>query len=311
MTGASSGIGRATALQFARHGCRVVLAARRGHLLTDIAKECRAAGGEAIAVPTDVTREADVDALRDAALAEWDRVDVWVNNAGTTMFALLDQGDFALHRRVIETNLLGATYAARVVLPVFRRQRAGTLINISSVLGEVGQTFVPSYLISKFGVRGLSEAVRADVADEPNIHVCTVLPFAVQTPHFESGGNLVGRQAHPMSPAISPERVAQAIVSVARRPRRQVHIPRYARLGVALHNLLPRTTERLLRHALMKFHFGAPQPVTEGNLFVPTSDDGPTRGDRRPLIGTAGLALWAAREFLVIVGSAIARRLRV
>ena len=287
-----------------------MLAARRADLLADVANECRAAGGEALAVPTDVTREADVDALRDATLAEWDRIDVWVNNAGTTLFALLDQGDFTLHRRVIETNLLGSVYCARVVLPVFRRQRAGTLINISSVLGQVGQTFVPSYAISKFGVRGLSEAVRADVADEPGICICTVLPYAVETPHFESGANLVGRQAHPMAPALSAERVARAIVSVARRPRRQVHIPRYVPIGLALHRVFPRTTERLLRHALVRFHLGAPQSVTEGNLFVPTRDAGPTRGDRRPLVSTVGLALWVARELVAMLGSAIARRLR-
>lgn len=309
VTGASSGIGRATALLFARHGCRLVLAARRAGLLVDLSKECREAGGDALVVPTDVTRESDVDGLRDAALAEWNRIDVWVNNAGTTLFAALDEGDFTLHRRVIETNLVGAVYGARVVLPVFRRQRAGVLINVSSVLGSIGQTFVPAYAISKFGVRGLSEAVRADVADEPKIGVCTVLPYAVETPHFASGGNLIGRRAHPMSPAISPERVAHAIVSLARRPRRQVYIPRFAPIGVALHSIWPRTTEKLLRHALIRFHFGAPQPNTDGNLFAPIADSGPIRGDRRPLIGAAGLALWAARELLVIVGSAIVRRL--
>ena len=288
----------------------MVLAARREHLLSEAAAACRAVGGEALAVPTDVTQEREVDALRDAALARWGRIDVWVNNAGTTLFALLDQGDFSLHRRVIETNLLAAVYAARVVLPVFRRQRAGTLINVSSVLGEIGQTFVPAYAISKFGLRGLTEALRADVADDPNIHICTVLPYAVQTPHFESGANLIRRQAHPMSPVQSTDRVARVIVDVTQRPRRQRYVPRYAPIGLILHRLLPRTTERLLRHALIQFHFGAPQPSTEGNLFVPVADHGSTRGDRAPLIKSGALALWAARDFTKIAASAIARRLR-
>jgi NAD(P)-dependent dehydrogenase (short-subunit alcohol dehydrogenase family) len=304
ITGASSGIGRATAHEFARLGCRLVLAARRTQLLRDVAAECRAAGGEALAVTTDVTREADLDALRDAALAAWGRIDVWINNAGTTLFARLDEGDFRLHRRVIETNLLGTMYGARVVLPVFRRQRAGVLINVSSVLGQVGQTFVPSYAISKFGVRGLSEAVRADV------HVCTVLPYAVETPHFEAGGNVVGHRAHPMPPSQSPQRVARAIAAVAHRPRRQVYIPRVVPLGLALHAAMPRTTERLLRRALIRFHFGKRQPPTEGNLFAPASDTGPVRGERRPLIGTASFVAWAARQFVVIAAGTLARRLR-
>jgi NAD(P)-dependent dehydrogenase (short-subunit alcohol dehydrogenase family) len=288
----------------------VVLAARRAHLLAQVAEECRAAGGDALAVPTDVTRESDVDALRDATLAQWGRIDVWVNNAGTTLFALLDEGEFSLHRRVIETNLLGAIYAARVVLPVFRRQRAGTLINVSSLLGAIGQTYVPSYAISKFGMRGLTEALRADIADEPNIHACTVLPYAVETPHFQSGGNMVGRAAHPMPPVQYSEDIARAIASVAQRPQRVRHVPRYVVFGVALHRVLPRTTERVLRRALTRFHFGAPQATTEGNLFVPTADAGPIRGDRRPLVSSVGLALWTARELLSIVATSIARRLR-
>lgn len=108
-----------------------------------------------------IGRATALERLRDIALETWGRVDVWVNNAGTTYFARLDEGDMRAHRRVIETNLIGAMVAARCVLPVFRRQRSGTLINVGSVLSQVGQPFVPAYVVSKFGVRGLSEAVRA------------------------------------------------------------------------------------------------------------------------------------------------------
>jgi NAD(P)-dependent dehydrogenase (short-subunit alcohol dehydrogenase family) len=247
-------------------------------------------------VRTDVTVDADLEHLRDQALARWGRIDVWVNNAGTTFFARLDEGDLAAHRRVIDTNLIAPIIATRLVLPVFRRQGVGTFINIGSVLSQVGQTFVPAYVISKFGLRGLSEAVRADVADTPGIQVATVLPYAVDTPHFQDAANATGKQARAMQPVQEPERVARAIVDVARRPRRERFVPRYVVAGLALHWLWPDATERLLRRALSAFHLVGRQPVTEGNLFSPAGTAGSIHGERRPVIGRTLFALWVASE---------------
>jgi short-subunit dehydrogenase len=306
ITGASSGIGRATALAFSRARCRVVLAARRLEALEQTAALCREHGGRTHVVTTDVTLESDLRRLRDEALARWRRIDVWVNNAGTTYFARLDEGDLAAHRRVIDTNLIAPMVAARLVLPVFRRQRAGTLINVGSVLSQVGQTFVPAYVVSKFGLRGLSEAVRADVADIPGIQVSTVLPYAVDTPHFQDAGNATGKRPHAMPFVQDPEDVARAIVDVAARPRRQRYVPRYIAAGVALHWLWPTATERLLHHALLAFHLVGKQAVTEGNLFSPAATLGAIHGDRRPVIGRTLFALWIARE----IASMAARWLR-
>ena len=254
ITGASSGIGRAAALQFASAGSRVVLAARRVAALEDVAALCRERGGQAHVVLTDVTRDSDLQRLRDEALARWGRIDVWINNAGTTYFARLDDGDLAKHRRVIDTNLIAPLVATRLVLPVFRRQRTGTVINIGSVLSQIGQTFVPAYVISKFGLRGLSDAVRADVADMPGINVCTVLPYAVDTPHFQEAANDTGQRAHAMQPVQEPERVARVIVEIAARPRRQRYVPGYIAAGLVLHWLWPDLVERLLHRALRTIH---------------------------------------------------------
>jgi NAD(P)-dependent dehydrogenase (short-subunit alcohol dehydrogenase family) len=117
ITGASSGTGRAAALQFAREGRRVVLAARREASLREVAALCEDYGGAALVVVTDTTCEADVQRLVDETLRRWGRIDVWVNNAGTTLFARLEEGEFAAHRRVLETNLIGPMYAARLVVP--------------------------------------------------------------------------------------------------------------------------------------------------------------------------------------------------
>jgi short-subunit dehydrogenase len=295
ITGASSGLGREVAVQFARRGSTVVLAARRAHALEETARLCQAAGGQAACVTTDVTDEAQVQGLARAAIQQFGRIDVWINNAGVTAFVPLERGDFAEHRRVIETNLFGAMHGARAVLPYFREQRRGVLINVGSVLGKIGQPFVPAYVISKFALRGLSEALRAELADERGIHVCTIYPYAMNTQHFQAGANRVGRAPHAMPPAQSPSKVAEAIVDLARRPRRELYVPRSAAIGVALHKLFPRTIEALIFEALREWHFGrALQPSTEGNLFAPGDEPARVEGDRPPRLGLPRLLVWVA-----------------
>ncbi|WP_291981154.1 SDR family NAD(P)-dependent oxidoreductase [Luteitalea sp.] len=296
LTGASSGIGRATAVEFARRGARLVLAARRLDALNETARLCAPHAGDTLIVATDVTRRSDLERLVARTLDRFGRIDIWVNNAGTTMFGRLDEGDFDAHRQVLEVNLLGPMYAARLVMPLFRQQGRGTMINVGSLLSQVGQAFVPSYAISKFGLRGLSEALRSDMADHRDVHICTVLPYAVDTPHFEEGANAVGRRSYAMQPVQPPERVARAIADVAARPRRERYVPRYVHAGLALHWLFPRTSERLLRHALTTFHLMGHQPPTDGNLFAPAGNRGATRGSRRPIVGRVAFAVWVLQD---------------
>jgi NAD(P)-dependent dehydrogenase (short-subunit alcohol dehydrogenase family) len=308
LTGASSGLGRAAAIEFARRGARLVLAARRRGALQETAKLCTAAGGEALAVVADVTREDDVRALADQTLERHGRIDVWVNNAGITLFAPLEDAPFAEHRRVLETNLFGPMYAARAVVPIFRRQRRGVMINVGSIVSKVGQPFVPSYTISKFALRGLSEVLRVELADHPDVHVCTLMPYAIDTPHFESGANRVGRRARAMPPVQSPEKVAAALVALAERPVRERHVPRVAALGVALHELLPRTIERVILDVLRQWHFddSREQPKT-GNLFAPSDDPAEVRGTRPPLLGLPALLVWIGGRLPWMFGISPAR----
>jgi NAD(P)-dependent dehydrogenase (short-subunit alcohol dehydrogenase family) len=301
VTGASSGLGRAVAIEMAGRGARLVLAARRGEALEDTARACRSAGGQAIVAETDVTVEAEVDAVAAAAIEAFGRIDVWINNAGVTLFAPLDQAPFELHQRVIETNLMGAMLGARAVIPVFRRQRAGVLINVGSVLSEVGHAFVPSYVISKFGIHGLSEALRVELADQPNIHVCTVFPYSIDTPHFEAAANDIRRKPFALPPMQPPERVARAIVRLAEKPRRTRRVPRSLIVGLALHALLPRASERLLLDALRRWHISDdPQRRTAGNLFAPPDEGARTHGERPPLLATSRFFAWAARRLVRI-----------
>lgn len=299
ITGASSGIGRASALEFARHGCKLLLAARREEDLEEVACLCREEGGEAHPCPTDVSHEEEVHRLAEAALARYGRIDVWVNNAGVTAFGKLTEIPAHEHRRVFETNVFGAIYGAQAVIPVFRRQQRGTLINVSSTLGRIGQPYVPSYSMSKFALRGLSECLRVELANEPDIHVCTLLPYTVDTQHFQSGANAVGGKAYALPPMQSTEKVARALVDLARRPRRERLVPGITALGLAFHSLLPNATERLLLDALERWHFGdEPDDELEGNLDHPSHERGETHGDRAPRVGTPRFALWAAGRFV-------------
>ncbi len=240
VTGASSGIGRAAALAFAGRGARVVAAARRAGPLEEVAAECRARGGEGLAVPTDVT---DADAMRrlaQSALSGFGRIDVWINNAGTGVFGPFAETDVALHRRTIEVNLLGAIYGAHAVLPVFKRQGSGVLINTCSLGGWAPTPFAAAYTASKFGMRGFAAALRAELA-EPGIHICSVFPAMGDTPGIEHGANTSDRTIDPGPFLYRAEDVADTMLGLAERPRAEVAVGWPARAGqLALRDRAPR-----------------------------------------------------------------------
>lgn len=293
VTGASSGLGRAGAIELAKAGAIVVLAARRPVALEETARECRAVGGGAMVVVTDVTIEDSVKQLASTTLERYGRIDAWVNNAGVTTFGLLETTPFEPHRRVFETNVYGAIFGARAVLPIFRRQGTGVLINVASTLAKVGQPFVPSYVISKFALRGLSEALRSELAEYPDVHVCTLMPYAMNTQHFESAPNFVGRAAHALPPAVSPLAAARAMVGLVRRPHRERHVPSITLVGLALHQLFPRTVERLVHRVVSNWHFGQIEDKkSSGNLWQPPSEPAHIAGTRPPRISMARLAVW-------------------
>lgn len=307
LLGASRGLGRAAALELARRGARLVLAARDPRSLTETQRMCEQLGALALVQVTDATVAAEVERLAVVAVTHFGCIDVWINNAGVTLFALLEQAPFLEHQRVIETNLYGSIHGARAALPIFRTQRRGTLINVGSILSMVGHAFVPSYVISKFAIRGLTEALRVELADEPDIHVCGLYPYAIDTQHFESAANELQRKAWAMAPAQSPEKVARALSDLAARPRRELCVPRSAKLILALHSLMPRTFERVLLHALQRWHLRGPQErAPEGNLFRPSEQQARIHGRRSPRVSTPRLLAFAARDALgLLAGDAL------
>jgi NAD(P)-dependent dehydrogenase (short-subunit alcohol dehydrogenase family) len=276
VTGASSGIGRATALRFAGEGASLVLAARRAGALAEVVAECERAGGRAIAVPTDVTDEAAVDALAARAVEEFGRIDVWVNDAAVSVFAPLVEAPIEDVRRVLDVNVLGYVYGARAALREMLKQGRGVLVNVSSVVGEVPQPYAAPYSMSKAAVRALGGSLRSELAlqKEKHVHVATVLPATIDTPFFSHPANYTGRRVLAMPPVYPPDAVAKVIVKAARRPKAEIAVGPISKAMVREHRRHPEVVEGQMALQVDTLHLSRTDdaPATTGNLYEPPAD---------------------------------------
>jgi short-subunit dehydrogenase len=230
VTGASSGIGAATALRLGRAGNTIVLAARRAEELADVARRIETNGGAAQSVPTDVRDAAAVDALISGTHAAHGRIDVLVNNAGIGGIAsvLADDADVD---RMIDVNLRAPIRLMRAVVPIMVEQRSGLIVNIGSVAGEVGIS--GTYSATKFALRGMTDSVRRELRGT-GVDVTLVEPGYIATAFNRDRKNLPG-----------PEIVAEAVASALKRPRRRIIVPGKYRAAVLLSNALPMVTDRI------------------------------------------------------------------
>lgn len=305
VTGASSGIGRATALAFAARGAHVALAARRERALRRVARECEELGVRALVVPTDVTDAEATRRLAEAALHAFGRIDVWVNNAGIGLFGPFAGADLRSQRRVVETNLFGAMNGAAAVLPHFLERQRGVLITNVSIGGWVPVPFASAYTASKFGVRGFLAGLRQELAHLPRVHVCGVFPSGVDTPGYQHAANVSGAELRPARPLYSAEDVAAAIVSLAYHPRHELAVGWPARLARAAYAVAPRVTEaaagRFFRTYLRR---ARPAPRAGGNLFLPVSAGTAASGGWKKESG--GVPVAALSVGLLAVGLGIA-----
>ncbi|GID31977.1 SDR family oxidoreductase [Paractinoplanes brasiliensis] len=225
IAGASSGIGRATALAFATHGARVVCAARGAQALDTLVAEIRTDGGTAIAVPTDVTDDSAVRDLAATAERAFGRVDTWVNVAAVGIWGRVESITGDEFEQVMRVNFLGHVHGAHAALPALRRAGGGVLIGIASAEGVRSVPLQAPYEAGKFALRAFYDAVRVELAQEgAPIAVTTVLPASVATPFFEHARSKLGAMVKPPPPVYAPEVVAKAIVQAARHPTREVPV---------------------------------------------------------------------------------------
>jgi short-subunit dehydrogenase len=310
VTGASSGIGRAAALRFARKGAAVALAARSKAGLEEVRAAIERGGGRAIAVECDVVDEDAVERLAREAEAALGPIDVWVNDAGVYAMGRFEDTPPEVFRRVLDTNLLGTVHGTRAALRRFEARRRGTVVNVASIDGRIATPYVSAYAASKHAVVGFSAAVRQELRLEGarDVHVCVVLPATIDTPLFQHAANFTGARVKAMPPVYSPERVARAIVSLARRPRREVLVGTSAHVMSALWTLAPALAERLFARMTDTSHLReGPAPDTVGNAFGPEGPAAETGGWRRP-------RRWARRALVfgvpaaLLAGAAWARR---
>lgn len=294
ITGASSGIGRAAAWAFAERGDAVVLAARSDATLEEVARECAGTPGSALSKPLDVGDEDQMRALAREAVEAFGRIDVWVNAAAVMAYGHFEELPSAVYRRVVETNLFGQIHGARAVLPHFRRQGSGVLINIGSVWGAVTSPYVSSYVVSKFGVRAFTECLREALWLDGlrDVHVTTILPQSVDTPIFRHAANYSGRGVRPVPPILDPDRVVRTILRSVERPRRQRTVGWWGKALEFAHATAPALYGRMVPWVMNWASFtretARPEP---GNVYEPMPGWNRVRGDWR----TVGAAVRGKR----------------
>ncbi len=301
ITGAASGIGRDTALRFARRGTSLVLAARRVEALETLVAECAALGSRAIAVPTDTSDHDAVQELASRAVEEFGRIDVWVNNASVAAYAPFLELPLRDFQRVIDVNLMGYVYGARAALEQMQEQGSGVLVNVASILGVVPQPYNSAYSMAKAAVRALGVSLRAELMLEKrkHVHVCTVLPPTIDTPFFHHAANYTGRRVVAMPPVYTADRVAKTILAVVEKPVREIAVGRIGRSMVRQHRLMPAQVEKgmAVQAELGQLSRKEPAEDSTGNLYGPSLDpanaavaggwSGRRRTAQRLVLGTA------------------------
>ncbi|MEV4410821.1 SDR family oxidoreductase [Catellatospora sp. NPDC049609] len=299
ITGASSGIGAATALTLARRGTRLVLAARSERGLAEIGGQCRELGAPVLEVATDTADEQAVDRLAAAAQAEFGRIDAWVNNAGVAVYGRLLDLPMEQVRRTMEVDVFGYLYGARAAVPRLRAGGGGVLIMVASVLSETSIPYLGAYTMAKHAVLGLADGLRQELQADGigEVSVCTVLPASVDTPLFAWAANYMGREVIPPRPMSSPQRVADRIVRLLEHPRRQSLVGTAAATVVWQWRLAPALAERLMVLYGQVAQFGRVVPSSEGNLFTPVEQPRRVDGGRRlPVAALAGIPAAAVAQ---------------
>jgi short-subunit dehydrogenase len=233
VTGASSGIGRAIAIEFGRRGASLALASRNRHALDEVAASITAEGGSAIVIPTDVTAPGAVEQMANDVIGELGGIDILVNNAGVGMQSPIVDASSADVEALFALNVLAAASAIRAVVPTMRAQRAGMIINISSIAGRIVVPRIGYYSASKFALTAIGDALRMEEAHR-GIKVMNVFPGTTRSRFGENRLGRRGRGAHQRLPPVPAEKVARRVANAVESNERSVYVSWFPdRAGVA------------------------------------------------------------------------------
>ena len=285
LMGASSGIGRAAALQFAEKGAKVFVSARGEEGLRSLVEEIRGKGGEATYAVADTSDFEQVTAVADRAVEEYGRLDTWVHLAATAVYATFEDTTPEEFKRVVDVTLMGQVYGAMAALPHLKREGRGALIHVSSVEAKRAFPFHSAYGAAKHGIDGFVEAMRVELKHEGwPISVTQIMPGTINTPFFDKGRSKIGVKPVGMPPIYEPETVADVIVYAAENPERDLVAGGAAAALILNQRLAPR-----LLDAILSTRVGfAPQKTNEprsenepDNLFGPIADHDTARNGFR------------------------------
>ncbi len=274
--GASSGMGRETALRFAERGARVVVSARSEEGLESLVDEIRRSGGRAVAVPADVAQFGQVKAVADCAVEEYGTLDTWVHLSGVGLYATFEQTGPEEFKQVMEVNLMGQVYGAMVALPHIKREGRGALLHISSVEAKRSAPFHSAYAASKHGIDGFLESLRVELRREGwPISVTNVMPAAINTPFFSNSRTKLGVKPRGFPPIYQPNTVADVILHAAEHPTREVIAGGAGKAMLLTQRLSPGLMDAImLREGFDSQKTDEPKPENApDNLFEPLVDN--------------------------------------
>src|SRR4051812_13249849 len=321
ITGASSGIGLTTAEIAAERGAAVVLAARSERELTDVVARIRARGGRATAVAADVAKEPDVTQIARHAMAEYGRIDTWVNNAGIGMYGRLMDQPLEDKRKLFEINFWGVVYGCKAAVE-HMRGTGGTIINIGSEVSDRAAPLLGIYSASKHAVRAYTDTLRMELEhDAIPIWVSLVKPGPIDTPFPQHAPNYMEHEPKHAPPVYAPEEVAYAILKCAEKPVREVTVGGGPRLQLALATIAPRLTDVIMERQMWDDMQRDEPPTSADSLDGPSGEDYGRRRGRQPghvmkssaytraALSDVGRALpFIAVGALVVAGVASSRR---
>lgn len=295
ITGASAGLGRAAAHAFAREGARLGLIARSREGLEATKREVEKLGGRAIAIPADV---ADAAAIENAAVdieTQLGPIDVWINNAMTSVFSPVKEMTAAEFKRVTEVTYLGYVYGTLAALKGMLPRDRGLIIQVGSALAYRGIPLQSAYCAAKHAIQGFCDSLRCELLhDQSHVQLCMIQMPALNTPHFGWVKSRLSRKAQPVPPIYQPEIAAEAIVHASHHPRREIWVAMPTVGAIIANRIAPGFLDRYLGYKGYdaQQHDGPEDPTRPNNLFEPVNGRHKTHGDFDDRAKNRSLQLW-------------------